>query len=101
MFNPLPLIGITMGDLGGIGPAIVVKTLSDPKVWEFCRPWVFGDQGALFRSLAGCRIKYPSKETKNPDKVLPPDICLHPFPLAPLSKIPVGAPSKEGGKWAA
>jgi 4-hydroxythreonine-4-phosphate dehydrogenase len=101
MADKPPLIGITIGDLGGIGPEIVAKVLTDPRVWEFCRPWVFGDEKALLRALAQLKIKHHLCETKHPQKVSPPDICLYPFPAAPLDKIPVGAPSPEGGKWAA
>jgi 4-hydroxythreonine-4-phosphate dehydrogenase len=42
-----PFIGITMGDPAGIGPEVIVKALSDPKVFDLCRPVVFGDRGAL------------------------------------------------------
>jgi 4-hydroxythreonine-4-phosphate dehydrogenase len=36
-----------MGDPAGIGPEIIVKALSDPKIYDLCRPVVFGDRGAL------------------------------------------------------
>ena len=36
-----------MGDPAGIGPEIIAKALSDPKIYEICRPVVFGDSGAL------------------------------------------------------
>ena len=44
----LPVIGITMGDPAGIGPEIIIKTLSDDKLYDICRPVVFGDRGALY-----------------------------------------------------
>jgi 4-hydroxythreonine-4-phosphate dehydrogenase len=43
----LPIIGITMGDPAGVGPEIITKALSDPALYEICRPVVFGDRGAL------------------------------------------------------
>ena len=38
-----PLIAITMGDAAGIGPELIVKVLSDPTVYERCRPFIVGD----------------------------------------------------------
>lgn len=39
----LPIVGITMGDPAGNGPEITVKALSDPALYERCRPIVIGD----------------------------------------------------------
>jgi 4-hydroxythreonine-4-phosphate dehydrogenase len=44
---PKPTIAITMGDAAGIGPEIVVKSLADPHVREWCEPIVLGDLGVL------------------------------------------------------
>jgi len=49
--NPLPRIGITMGDPAGIGPEIAVKALEDPALFEIVRPVVLGDPGALERQV--------------------------------------------------
>lgn len=38
-----PIIGITMGDAAGIGPEIIIKTLSQVKVYAYCSPVVLGD----------------------------------------------------------
>jgi len=45
-----PSIGITMGDVCGIGPEIVAKSLVAPEVYDLCRPFVIGDAGALERA---------------------------------------------------
>ena len=42
-----PVIAIAMGDPAGIGPELVLKVLSDPTVFERCRPLVIGDPGVL------------------------------------------------------
>jgi len=42
-----PIIGITMGDPFGNGPEITVKALSDPAVYERCRPVVVGDLSSM------------------------------------------------------
>ena len=38
-----PIIGITMGDAAGIGPEISVKSLNYIKLYDICRPVIFGD----------------------------------------------------------
>src|SRR5471030_2646588 len=47
MSNTLPVIGITMGDASGVGPEIVVKSLTHKVVYEQCRPLVIGDARRL------------------------------------------------------
>ncbi len=41
MQNEKPVIGITTGDLNGIGPEVIIKTLSDPRILDICIPVVF------------------------------------------------------------
>lgn len=36
-----PIIGITCGDLNGIGPELIIKTFSDHRILEQCTPVVF------------------------------------------------------------
>ncbi|MFA6243097.1 MAG: 4-hydroxythreonine-4-phosphate dehydrogenase PdxA, partial [Candidatus Hydrogenedentales bacterium] len=38
----LPRLAITMGDVNGVGPEILVKALSDSRAYEQCTPIVFG-----------------------------------------------------------
>ena len=42
-----PVIAITMGDPGGIGPEIILKALNTRAVWDVCRSVVIGDMGVL------------------------------------------------------
>ncbi len=38
-----PIIGITCGDINGIGPELIIKTLSDSRILDFCIPVVFAN----------------------------------------------------------
>jgi 4-phospho-D-threonate 3-dehydrogenase / 4-phospho-D-erythronate 3-dehydrogenase len=38
-----PLVAITIGDVTGIGPEIVVKAINDGEIFNFCNPLVIGD----------------------------------------------------------
>lgn len=42
-----PRIGITMGDLNGIGPEIIIKTLSDNRVLNLLTPVIYGSGRVL------------------------------------------------------
>ena len=42
-----PILGITMGDPFGNGPEITVKALSDPSLYQRCRPLVIGDVSSM------------------------------------------------------
>ncbi len=50
MSNYLPVIGITMGDATGVGPEIIVKSLTHDTVYQQCRPLVIGDARRLERA---------------------------------------------------
>ena len=58
-----PIVGISMGDPYGNGPEITVKALSDPGIYERCRPVVIGDSVPMQYALAvaalvsGIRLK--------------------------------------------
>ncbi|OLO28157.1 4-hydroxythreonine-4-phosphate dehydrogenase PdxA [Alkalihalophilus pseudofirmus] len=44
-----PVIGITMGNAAGIGPEIIVKSLTDNDIYDRCQPVVIGDAKILER----------------------------------------------------
>ncbi|MCR5886477.1 4-hydroxythreonine-4-phosphate dehydrogenase PdxA [Hymenobacter sp. J193] len=44
----LPRIGISVGDLAGIGPEIIYKTFLDARLLKFCTPVVYGTATVLF-----------------------------------------------------
>jgi len=56
-----PRIGITMGDPSGIGPEISVKALSNPAIYDVCRPILIGNHGVLLRALSYCNMEHDFK----------------------------------------
>ncbi len=46
-----PLLGITMGDINGVGPEILVKALARRSLWDCCVPVVLGSK-RVYDSLA-------------------------------------------------
>jgi len=81
MAEELPIIGITMGDPAGVGPEIIVKALSDPAVYQICRPVVLGDRGALALCRKGDRpcsireISDPSEAEGRPGNIDLISVC--------------------------
>jgi 4-hydroxythreonine-4-phosphate dehydrogenase len=77
LINTLPRIGITIGDAAGIGPEIVLKSLSDPSLKQNLHPVVIGDGGLLRATAAtlGLSIEFDELvDLKNlPDDVRPGD----------------------------
>jgi 4-hydroxythreonine-4-phosphate dehydrogenase len=94
----LPVIGITMGDPSGIGPEIIIKTLSEPTIYELCRPVVYGDPGALEIDVKG--ISRPSiKEILRPNESrgIPGQIDLIICSRLKRDSMIPGKPSLKGG----
>jgi 4-hydroxythreonine-4-phosphate dehydrogenase len=42
-----PVIGISIGDLNGVGPEVVLKTFSDPRMMELCSPVIFASENVV------------------------------------------------------
>lgn len=51
------IIGITMGDIAGIGPEIIAKALTLKELYEICQPLVIGDSGVMERALTIANVK--------------------------------------------
>ena len=47
---PLPRLALTMGDVAGIGPEIIVRALTSGRMHEFCQPVVVGHPTILERT---------------------------------------------------
>ncbi len=61
-----PLLAVTMGDITGVGPEIIIKALSDPGLYERCRPLVLGDLPALTKARDICRADLQLHEAAAP-----------------------------------
>ena len=61
-----PAIAITMGDPCGIGPEVVVKALSDPRIYQSCRPVVVGNVFAMEQAVQLTGSALGIKHTDDP-----------------------------------
>ncbi|MBI1870996.1 MAG: 4-hydroxythreonine-4-phosphate dehydrogenase PdxA [Chlamydiae bacterium] len=87
-----PIIGITLGDLAGIGPEVVVKALASRRVWSSCYPVIYGPPGIV--SNLSKKLKHPLREilwgSSRERQVL-----LRPVGKVPLNWISCGKLKKE------
>lgn len=53
-------VGITLGDVNGIGPEVVVKALADSRMWDMFTPVVYGSARALkhYRQAEGDEFQF-------------------------------------------
>ena len=84
-----PAIAIAMGDPAGIGPELIVKVLSDPLVFERCRPVIIGDLLTMRSTAAslGSALRFRPLNDQAEARVQPemPDLLSPPgFELGPL-----------------
>lgn len=56
MTEKKPLLGITIGDPGGIGPEVSVKALCDAQIFQVCRPLLIGDAQIIADAVRFCRL---------------------------------------------
>ncbi len=56
MTSHLPIVGISMGDPGGIGPEISAKALALDEIQRLCRPIVVGDAAIVRNAAAFSRL---------------------------------------------
>lgn len=71
-----PRLALTMGDINGIGPEILVRALGRPEIGELCRPVVVGDQRVLEAvtgdhspALRSCAIERVSEGPSGPGEI--------------------------------
>jgi 4-phospho-D-threonate 3-dehydrogenase / 4-phospho-D-erythronate 3-dehydrogenase len=55
--NVRPILAITMGDAAGCGPEVIAKALTNARIYDACRPLVFGDAKRM--ELAAKIVKSP------------------------------------------
>jgi len=99
-----PILAITMGDPGGIGPEIILKALRSETIFGRCRPLVVGDQRILERAAAF--LSYPVlhferiAESPRAGEYQPGTIPLLDLRNADPVKCPVGQISAASGRAA-
>jgi len=77
MNTPKPIIGISCGDLNGIGIELIIKTFSDTRLLDHCTPVIFASNKAINfyrKTIPDCNFNYAS--TKELNRINPKQINL-------------------------
>jgi len=98
----LPVLGITMGDPAGIGPEIIVKALTEPRIAKICTPVVIGDASMIKRAIeiTGTTMKVQTIKNMKEFEPLPGIITVLDQSSVDIDNFTLGTVSAMGGKAA-
>lgn len=91
-------IGISIGDTNGIGPEIIVKTLSDQRILNFCTPVIYGSAAVINqvrKALSAEHFHY--QQVGSAQELIPRKVNLINCWEADIAVEP-GTPKPESGK---
>ena len=94
-----PVIGISVGDLNGIGIELIIKTFADSRITEFCTPIVFGSNKVINfyrKSMPELNINY--NNIKDINKANPKQLNIFSAWEEEVEITP-GLASETGGKY--
>jgi 4-hydroxythreonine-4-phosphate dehydrogenase len=73
-----PVIGISIGDLNGIGAELIIKTFSDHRLLELCTPLIFASNKLInFYRKATPEINFNYQSTKDFSRITPKQINVY------------------------
>jgi 4-hydroxythreonine-4-phosphate dehydrogenase len=65
-----PVLALTMGDINGIGPEVLVKALARPEVWAACQPIVLGSVAVFERARTLAPACPPARRVKGVEEAV-------------------------------
>lgn len=92
-------VGISQGDMNGIGPEVIIKTFSDPMMMELCTPVVFSSQKMMAvqrKAIGGDDINF--NLVRDLDQLNPKRLNLLSFYEEELN-VEFGKPSPVAGRY--
>lgn len=93
-------IGITIGDVNGIGPEVIIKALSHPKMTEYFTPIIYGSSKAMaYHKNIVKDANFSFVSVKHADNTAHNKINVFNVEDGPIN-ITLGVPSEEAGKLA-
>lgn len=100
MENARPIVGISVGDPGGIGPEVTVKALASPKVFEQCRPLVIGDASVVRDALRFTGLNLSVNAVASPEQGIykPGVVDVLDMGNMPIDQVRYGVVTPQQGK---
>lgn len=93
------IVGISIGDLNGIGPEIVLKTFEDPRMLDFCTPVVFASVKTMSFVKKALNINVNFQGIDHLNKLIPGKINIFNAWKEPV-EISFGEESTKMGEYA-
>jgi 4-hydroxythreonine-4-phosphate dehydrogenase len=94
-----PLLALTMGDPAGVGPEVIAGAWPDPRLHEWCRPFVVGHPEIIRRAATFWPSKLSVVEVASPEEAAPtPSLvpCLRAVDDAALDVAPSAVDARGG-----
>lgn len=100
MSHTKPVIGISCGDLNGIGIELIIKTFSDNRILDHCTPVIFSSNKAInFYRKSIPEVNFNYQQTREFNRVNPKQVTIFNCWEEEVAITP-GQLSDEGGKYA-
>jgi len=99
MAKEMVKVGITMGDINGIGPEVIMKALSDARLLDNITPVIYGSTHVMSHHKKALGIEFGYSGIKDIGQILPKKVNLI---SCWNDQVPVklGERTSEGGKYA-
>jgi len=95
---PMKKLAITMGDPGGVGPEIIVKSSISPKVIDVCIPIIIGDSNVIKEALHILKVPSKLRIIKSPDEAIPLKNAIHCIDIGVVKKFKKNKPTTKSGR---
>lgn len=95
-----PILGITMGDPGGIGPEVIIKALQDPKMDFPFKPLLIGSKAVFERTAQNLSSKLKFKALKDVEEIQGNGVGVTDCVETDLDSLPMGKVSSISGRAA-
>ncbi|MBS9773758.1 MAG: 4-hydroxythreonine-4-phosphate dehydrogenase PdxA [Tenacibaculum sp.] len=93
------IVGISIGDINGIGLEVILKTFKDKRILEFCTPVLFGANKVISYHKKALDLEVNINGISSLDNIIEGKVNLFNIWKEDV-KIDLGASTKEGGKYA-
>src|ERR1700733_7647974 len=95
-----PVIGVSIGDLNGIGAELIIKTFSDHRLLELCTPLIFASNKLInFYRKSTPEINFNYQSTKDFSRITPKQINVYNCWEEEIAILP-GQLTEVGGSYA-
>lgn len=98
--NNKPVIGITLGDINGIGPEVIIKALEDNRILRFMTPVIYGSSKVISYYRKALQLSdFTYHQIREPSQVFHNKVNVYNL-WEETVEIEMGVENEVGGKYA-